>query len=165
MEITRVAQSYLHGFKPGWINCRNDFLLPFGSSLILQQQLGLVYMNGQPPGLTSPKQRIAYIVGWLLLVAVSMTQQAMWPQFVVLVCLMWLCGFVSILLHPRFSAFYQNRWVAGLLGWVLMLCAWISLMALFQIEHGRLWLLWMFVLTTATDVGAFLSDAPMDNNR
>lgn len=106
-------------------------------------------------GLTSPKQRIAYVVGWLSLVAVSMTQQAMWPQFLVLVCLMWLCGFVSILLHPRFSAFYQNRWVAGLLGWVLMLCAWISLMALFQTEHGRLWLLWMFVLTTATDVGAF----------
>ena len=28
-------------------------------------------------------------------------------------------------------------------------------MALFQAEHGKLWLLWMFVLTTATDVGAF----------
>jgi phosphatidate cytidylyltransferase len=28
-------------------------------------------------------------------------------------------------------------------------------MTLFQAEHGKLWLLWLFVLTTATDVGGF----------
>ena len=106
-------------------------------------------------GLTSTKRRLAYVAGWLLLVGVALTQQAMWPQFVELACLIWLFGFVSILLHPLFSRFYQNRWVAGVLGWVLMLCAWISLVTLFQTENGKLWLLWLFVLTTATDVGAF----------
>ena len=106
-------------------------------------------------GLTSTKQRLAYVAGWLLLVVVSLTQQTIWPQFLELACLIWLFGFVSILLHPVLSRFYQNRWVAGVLGWVLMLCAWISLVTLFQAEHGKLWLLWLFVLTTATDVGAF----------
>ena len=106
-------------------------------------------------GLTSTKQRLAYVAGWLLLVVVSLTQQTIWPQFLELACLIWLFGFVSILLHPLLSRFYQNRWVAGVLGWVLMLCAWISLVTLFQAEHGKLWLLWLFVLTTATDVGAF----------
>jgi phosphatidate cytidylyltransferase len=106
-------------------------------------------------GLTSTKQRVAYVVGWLLLVGVALAQQAIWLEFVVLTCLIWLFGFVSILLHPAFSKLYQNRWVAGVLGWVLLLCAWISLMTLFQAEHGKLWLLWLFVLTTATDVGGF----------
>ena len=106
-------------------------------------------------GLTSTKQRLAYVAGWLLLVVVSLTQQTIWPQFLELACLIWLFGFVSILLHPVLSRFYQNRWVAGVLGWVLMLSAWISLVTLFQAEHGKLWLLWLFVLTTATDVGAF----------
>ena len=85
----------------------------------------------------------------------ALAQQAIWLEFVVLTCLIWLFGFVSILLHPAFSKLYQNRWVAGVLGWVLLLCAWISLMTLFQAEHGKLWLLWLFVLTTATDVGGF----------
>lgn len=106
-------------------------------------------------GQTSTKQRLAYVAGWLLLVGMSLTQQTLWPQFLELACLMWLFGFASILLHPMFSGFYQNRWVAGVLGWVLMLSAWISLVTLFQAEHGKLWLLWLFVLTTATDVGAF----------
>ena len=106
-------------------------------------------------GLTSTKQRLAYVAGWLLLVSVALTQQTLWLQFLELACLIWLFGFVSILLHPMFSGFYQNRWIAAVLGWFLMLCAWMSLVTLFQAEHGKLWLLWLFVLTTATDVGAF----------
>jgi phosphatidate cytidylyltransferase len=60
-----------------------------------------------------------------------------------------------MLWHPKFSNNYRNRWFVGGLGWVLMAGAWVCLMSLGQLENGKLWLLWMFVLTTATDVGAF----------
>ena len=58
----------------------------------------------------------SHVVGWLLLVAVSMTQQAMWPQFVVLVCLMWLCWLREHLLHPIFRVLSEQvgRWAFGL---------------------------------------------------
>lgn len=108
-------------------------------------------------GWTDKKQRLQYVGALWVVGIVGITQAEYWPQFIVGVCVLWLLGFISILLHPKFSWIYRKRWFVAVLGWTLMLCAWLCLVTLFQQEHGHWWLLWLFVLTTATDVGAFFA--------
>lgn len=106
-------------------------------------------------GLVSRAQRLMYVAGGIVLGILLQFQQTLWQDFVLVLCLTWLVGFVTLLGHPRFSDMYRNRWIVGALGWVLMLGAWVCLMSIVQLDNGKLWLCWMFVLTTATDVGAF----------
>ncbi len=101
------------------------------------------------------RQRLYYVASLVVLMLLSLTQQGYWLEIVIVSCFVWLAGFFSILVHPRTSAIYQSRWFIASLGWILLLCAWFSLLTLFQLDNGRLWVFWLFVLTTATDVGAF----------
>ncbi len=101
------------------------------------------------------RQRLYYAASLFVLMLLSLTQQGYWLEIVILSCFVWLAGFFSILVHPRTSAIYRSRWFIASLGWILLLCAWFSLLTLFQLDNGRLWVFWLFVLTTATDVGAF----------
>ena len=101
------------------------------------------------------RQKLYYVASLVVLMLLSLTQQGYWLEIVILSCFIWLAGFFSILMHPRTSAIYQSRWFIASLGWILLLCAWFSLLTLFQLDNGRLWVFWLFVLTTATDVGAF----------
>jgi phosphatidate cytidylyltransferase len=101
------------------------------------------------------RQRLYYVASLVVLMLLSLTQQGYWIEIVIVSCFVWLAGFFSILVHPRTSAIYQSRWFIASLGWILLLCAWFSLLTLFQLDNGRLWVFWLFVLTTATDVGAF----------
>lgn len=101
------------------------------------------------------RQRLCYVASLVVLMLLSLTQQGYWLEIVILSCFVWLAGFFSILAHPRTSVIYQSRWFIASLGWILLLCAWFSLLTLFQLDNGRLWVFWLFVLTTATDVGAF----------
>lgn len=106
-------------------------------------------------GWASFRQRMLYVAGLVLLAMLATQQKALWPNFIGLVGVIWLLGFVSILVHPKVSAIYLNRWLVAVLGWMLMLCSWVCLLTLIQAENGKLWVLWLFMLTTATDVGAF----------
>ena len=101
------------------------------------------------------RQRLYYVASLVVLMLLSLTQQGYWLEIVILSCFVWLAGFFSILVHPRTSVIYQSRWFIASLGWILLLCAWFSLLTLFQLDNGRLRVFWLFVLTTATDVGAF----------
>ena len=106
-------------------------------------------------GWEAKRQRLFYAGGLLLCILLSITQREFWPGFIAILCASWLIGFASIFLHPRMSAVYRTKVFVAVLGWLLLVCAWVSLVTLFESENGRLWLLWLFVLTTATDVGAF----------
>ncbi|MDB2416480.1 phosphatidate cytidylyltransferase [Pseudomonadales bacterium] len=106
-------------------------------------------------GLVSKKQRLIYVAGAILLGILLLFQPSLWQDFVLALCLIWGAGFITLLWHPKFSNIYRNRWFVGGLGWMLMVGAWVCLISLVQLDNGKLWLLWMFVLTTATDVGAF----------
>ena len=113
-------------------------------------------MNGPPlAGWQTPRERLFYVFSLVALMLLSLSQRALWLDIVTLSCLVWLGGFVSIILHPRTSAMYRSRWFVASLGWILLLCAWFSLLTLVQVDNGRLWVFWLFLLTTATDVGAF----------
>jgi len=48
---------------------------------------------------------------------------------------------------------------------VIMLGAWVSLSMLRAHDQGALWLVWLFVLTTATDVGAYFVGKAFGKNR
>ena len=106
-------------------------------------------------GWQTPRERLLYVFSLVALMLLSLTQQTLWLEIVTLSCLVWLGGFVSIIVHPRTSAMYRSRWFVASLGWILLLCAWFSLLTLVQGDNGRLWVFWLFLLTTATDVGAF----------
>ena len=99
--------------------------------------------------------RAGYVAGLVLCILLSTTQREYWAQFIGILCVVWTFGFASIALHPRFSNVFKTKWLLVVLGWSLLLGAWICLVSLFEIDNGRLWLFWLFLLTTATDVGAF----------
>ena len=101
------------------------------------------------------RHRLYYVASLFVLMLLSLTQQGYWLEIVILSCFVWLAGFFSILVHPRTSAIYRSRWFIASLGCILLLCAWFSLLTLFQLDNGRVWVFWLLVLTTATDVGAF----------
>ena len=132
-------------FAPTWL---------FGLVFAVAASVGAYEWAGFS-GLVSRTQRLLYVAGLVLVGVFLLLLPVRWPQFVPVLCLIWLAGFATLLLHPKLSGIYRNPWFVGVLGWLLMLGAWVCLMSLIAIENGRLWLFWMFVLTTATDVGAF----------
>lgn len=106
-------------------------------------------------GLTTGKAKSLYTLAFVLVCAGLYLQQAYVNRFIELVSLIWLFAIVSILLFPRGESVYRNPFFVGLIGLIMMVGAWISLNALRSAEQGAFWLLWLFVLTTATDVGAY----------
>tara|TARA_B100000242_G_scaffold211117_1_gene153578 strand:+ start:281 stop:1069 length:789 start_codon:yes stop_codon:yes gene_type:complete len=106
-------------------------------------------------GWRTPRNRLFYVLSLVSLMLLSLTVQTLWLEIVTLSCLVWFGGFVSIIMHPRISAMYRSHWFVASLGWILLLSAWFGLLTLVQVENGRLWVFWLFLLTTATDVGAF----------
>ena len=113
-------------------------------------------MNGLPWRAGKHRaNRLFYVFSLVALMLLSLTQQVLWLDIVTLSCLVWLGGFVSIILHPRTSAMYRSRWfVASLVGFSCYAPG-LGLLTLVQVDNGRLWVFWLFLLTTATDVGAF----------
>ena len=52
---------------------------------------------------------------------------------------------------------FRNPVSLGLLGFVIMLGAWLSLVVIQQREDGPLWLLWLFLLVWGADIGAYFA--------
>ena len=116
-------------------------------------------------GLQSLRAKFLYTGLFLLLAAGLYLLKAYFADFVGLVSFLWMCAIASILLYPRGELLYKNRWFVGALGLVVMLGAWVSLSMLRAHDQGALWLVWLFVLTTATDVGAYFVGKAMGKNR
>ncbi|MGA0840897.1 MAG: phosphatidate cytidylyltransferase, partial [Pseudomonadales bacterium] len=94
------------------------------------------------------------------LLALAMLGAANNPDamFVVLVCAsaLWLLATVFVLRYPRDARWLSGPWV-GLLGLPLLVGAWAGLCAFRSGPNGGVWLLWLFCVVWAGDVGAYFS--------
>ena len=106
-------------------------------------------------GWTSPRQRGIYVFVLVAMSLGSLWLQSYWLDAIQVLCIVWAVGFITLFTYPKLSGVYRNPWIVAVLGGVLIPGAWICLMSIVQLDNGKLWLFWMFVLTTATDVGAF----------
>ncbi len=100
--------------------------------------------------------RVAYSLGLVIAGLIIMPLQWLYLPLVQVACVVWLAAFAATLIFPKGKSLYGNPWVVGALGWVLLLAAWVSLLSIRQHELGGYWLVWMLLLTTAADAGAYL---------
>ena len=69
----------------------------------------------------------------------------------------WGTALIAVLSYPRGAWMFRNPVSLGLLGFVIMLGAWLSLVVIQQREDGPLWLLWLFLLVWGADIGAYFA--------
>jgi phosphatidate cytidylyltransferase len=70
---------------------------------------------------------------------------------------MWLAATVIVMSYPRGSAPMAKLWVAGGIGLIIMLAAWIALIVI-RAEpgaNGANWLLWLLMLVWGADIGGY----------
>jgi phosphatidate cytidylyltransferase len=116
-------------------------------------------------GLESLKAKLLYTGLFALLAGLLYLEKDYFADFIVVVSIILLFAIASILIYPRGESLYRNPWFVGVLGLVIMLGALVSLCMLRAHEQGALWLVWLFVLTTATDVGAYFVGKSFGKNR
>ena len=116
-------------------------------------------------GLESLRAKLFYTGLFVLMAAGLYLLKAYFADFIGLVAMLWMCAIASILLYPTGEFLFKNQWFVGALGLVIMLGAWVSLSMLRAHDQGALWLVWLFVLTTATDVGAYFVGKAFGKNR
>ncbi|HCY05265.1 MAG TPA: phosphatidate cytidylyltransferase [Gammaproteobacteria bacterium] len=101
--------------------------------------------------------RIGYVAIYAALIGLIFVSEGLYSPIIQTVGVVWLGAIVLVLVYPRGRSLYTRSWLIGLVGQLLMVGAWCSLMAIREMPSGQYWLLWLLVLTTATDVGAFFS--------
>ena len=135
------------------------FLLPVGGFALMfgiAAGAGVYEWSGFLHAPTKDK-RIGYVVIYAALIGVIFANQWLAVELVPVVGVIWLGVLVLVLVHSRGRSLYTRSWLIGLVGQLLMVGAWSSLVTIRQMPEGDYWLLWLLVLTTATDVGAFFS--------
>ena len=135
------------------------FLLPVGGFALMfgiAAGAGVYEWSGFLHAPTKAK-RIGYVVIYAALIGVIFANQWLAEELVPVVGVTWLGALVLVLVYPRGRSLYTRSWLIGLVGQLLMVGAWSSLVTIRQMPEGDYWLLWLLVLTTATDVGAFFS--------
>ena len=108
-------------------------------------------------GLEGALSRLLYSGGFALLAGVVFLFPQVQQPLIGLTSLLWVGIFGLVVAYPRGAFLCKNPLLAGVLGYLILLGAWAALIAIRQAEGGIGWLFWMFLLTTATDVGAFFA--------
>jgi len=80
------------------------------------------------------------------------------------VCL-WVLAFIAILLYPRGAALFRKPVFLGLLGLAIFNIAWVALVQIDRSPQGGLWLIWLFVLVWAADIGAYFAGRAFGANK
>ena len=101
--------------------------------------------------------RIAYVAIYAVLIGFIFVNEWLYSRIIQTVGVLWLGVIVLVLAYPRGRGLYTRSWLIGLVGQLVMVGAWSSLMAIRELPFGEYWLVWLLVLTTATDVGAFFT--------
>ena len=135
------------------------FLLPeWGFALLfgVAAGAGVYEWSGFLQGLSKPA-RFGYVVLYVVLIALIYLNAGLHAYAVTAAAVVWSGLVLLVLAYPRGRSLYSRSWLVGIVGQLLMVGAWASLLMIRQMPYGDYWLLWMLVLTTATDVGGFFS--------
>ena len=78
-------------------------------------------------------------------------------ELLTLFVLLWGVLIIFITLYPRGQEIYNRRSLLAFLGLLLLSGGWLGFVSIISIEgySGKFWIVWMLLLTTCIDVGAF----------
>ncbi|WP_192879340.1 phosphatidate cytidylyltransferase [Microbulbifer sp. A4B17] len=130
-----VAVILLAGWE--WANLSNlnralrfVFLAALGLTLMVTAQY-VFSMNFNDPDIDRGRQILAVACGW------------------------WALAFLWVQSYPSSAALWGNRWVRGLIGLVVLVPTWLSLVVLRGLDHGAWLVLYVVAIVAAADVGAY----------
>ncbi|WHI48061.1 phosphatidate cytidylyltransferase [Microbulbifer sp. JMSA004] len=130
-----VAVILLAGWE--WANLSNlnralrfVFLAALGFALMVTAQY-VFSMNFDDPDIDRGRQILAVACGW------------------------WALAFLWVQSYPSSAALWGNRWVRGLIGLVVLVPTWLSLVVLRGLDHGAWLVLYVVAIVAAADVGAY----------
>jgi phosphatidate cytidylyltransferase len=107
-------------------------------------------------GLDGRAARAAYLVGLALLSALVWWLPE-WRQWVLLAgAAFWLAAITGVLAYPGRAGWLARPLLAGA-GWLVLLAAWTALLVVRDRPAGAHWLVWLFVLVWAADIGAYFA--------
>jgi phosphatidate cytidylyltransferase len=135
------------------------FLLPvWGFALLfaVAAGAGTYEWSGFLQNATRGKRRL-YVALYAVFIALIFQNAWLYSYTVLAAAIVWLGLIVLVLAYPRGRSLYTRSWLVGVVGQLLMVGAWASLVMIREMPYGDYWLLWMLLLTTATDVGGFFS--------
>lgn len=69
----------------------------------------------------------------------------------------WAAAIVGILSHRAGRTFSGWPWIAAVLGIAVLWSAWIAAVAVRAVPNGAHWLVWLFFLVSAVDIGAYFA--------
>jgi len=108
-------------------------------------------------GLQRRHQRYAYVAAYSMVIgALHVVPHS-------LLALLWLCAGIwayavlAVLVFPRGRTLFGRRAWVGLLGLLLLAGAWVALMVIHAVNDGPFWLIWVFLLVWAADIGGYFA--------
>ncbi|WP_444923082.1 phosphatidate cytidylyltransferase [Microbulbifer sp. DLAB2-AF] len=130
-----VAVILLGGWE--WANLSNlnralrfVFLAALGGTLVFTAEY-VFSMNFGSPDIDRARQILAVACGW------------------------WALAFHWVQSYPASASLWGNRWVRGLIGLVVLVPSWLSLVVLRGLDHGAWLVLYVVAIVVAADVGAY----------
>ena len=108
-------------------------------------------------GLTVRWQRAAYAAAIPVLGLVAVGRPGLHDATLWVGLAAWAVAILLIVSHRSERTFSAWRWVAAVLGLAILLAAWSTAMTVRMAPNGVHWLVWLFVLVSAVDIGAYFA--------
>ncbi|MCY4212967.1 MAG: phosphatidate cytidylyltransferase [Gammaproteobacteria bacterium] len=139
--------------------------------------LALIYLL-PPPGFALAIGLVALLAAWewarfadlesawqrgLYVTAIAVLGVAAWAWPSLRVVALWLgvaawaVAIGGILSHRQGRQFKRWRWIAALLGFAVIWAAWVAAAVVHSAPNGDHWLVWLFILVSAVDIGAYFA--------
>lgn len=108
-------------------------------------------------GLERPAQRLLYVAAFAVMAGLTYLDHDNFGPILLLGCGVWVFAALSVVLFPRGAALFKNPWFVRLLGLLVLLSAWVALLVIRSVPDGHFWLIWVFMLAWAADIGAYFA--------
>lgn len=101
--------------------------------------------------------RILYVAALAALLAATCLAPALRMLALWLGLAVWAAAILGILAYPAGASAWRRPWVAGVLGALIIWGAWAGVLTVRDESQGQHWLVWLFVLVSAVDIGAYFA--------
>lgn len=132
------------------------FFLPppaFAALFLLLAAIGL-YEWANLAGVGNRMTQLGYLCGYLLIGYALLQVPQIWVTVFVVVLLIWLGAAIVVMTFPRSRGVFVKP-VLLVAGYVVLLGAWLALVALVASPAGAWAILWVFVIVWSADIGAY----------
>ena len=114
-------------------------------------------------GVEDSSARFPYIA--LILVSCGLVYWLRLDFVLYLSCLWWAAAVWLVKAYPAKAEAWESRPVQGLIGWLVLVPAWWSLVLLHGQQGGQWWLLYVMLLVWGADTGAYFAGRKFGRNK